>query len=206
MVGKSYYVSGSLAGAAAALIFTFIHDLFISNIWFMLLPMLFAGAACGFSIAWSYTCLVDQPSLGSWLRYNGLYLVMFVLLSMTSVLVFDPVTTVDALIAANEPADELITQALPMTLLFSLVIAVLLGQLYTRSWRNFAAILVTCLALVLLLGLNISIIGLVNFPSSALYLVAEMFGLILALNLVFVVVFLILERKRFYSKDSGISV
>ena len=49
--------------------------------------------------------------------------------------------------------------------------------------------------LVLLLGLNVSAIGLVTIPRGSLYLVLEMFGLILALNVVYVAVFFVLERK-----------
>jgi hypothetical protein len=44
--------------------------------------------------------------------------------------------------------------------------------------------------LVLLLDLNVSVIGLVSFLSSSLYLVIEMLGLIVALNVVYVVVFI----------------
>jgi hypothetical protein len=44
--------------------------------------------------------------------------------------------------------------------------------------------------------LNVSIIGLVSLPSGSLYLVVELFALILALGVVFAVAFAILERKQ----------
>jgi Mg2+/citrate symporter len=49
-----FLLSGVIAGAASTLVFTAIHHLFISNIWFSLLPMLIAGALCGLCLAWSY--------------------------------------------------------------------------------------------------------------------------------------------------------
>ena len=52
--------------------------------------------------------------------------------------------------------------------------------------------------LVLLLGLNVSAMGLIEIPRSSLYLVLELTGLILALNLVFVVVFLVLGWNSFF--------
>jgi hypothetical protein len=120
---------------------------------------------------------------------------MFILLGAVSVLVFEPVTTIMALVVANEPPDELIGQAMPMTIVFTLATAILLSWRYGRNWLHYIAILLTCTLLVLLLGLNVSVIGLVSIPGSSLYLIAEMFGLILTINLAYVAVFIALERK-----------
>ena len=199
----AYVRSGTVAGSVSAFAFTIIHDIFISDIWFSLIIMMGAGAVCGLCVGWSYALLVDFPSIGSWLRYNMLYLTMFVLLGVASVLVFKPVTTVAALIAANEPPDELIGQAMPMTLVFILATAVLVSLLYRRSWLHFGAILLTCTVLVLLLGLNVSVIGLVYIPRGSLFLVVELFGLILAINAVYVTVFIGLERKSFLNWGGG---
>jgi hypothetical protein len=49
--------------------------------------------------------------------------------------------------------------------------------------------------LVLSLGLNVSAIGLVDIPRGSLYLIMELFGLIVALNGVYAVVFVALERQ-----------
>lgn len=68
--------------------------------------------------------------------------------------------------------------------------------LSTRRWANFGSALLACVILVLSLGLNVSIIGLVSLPSGSLYLVVELFALILALGVVFAVAFAILERKQ----------
>jgi hypothetical protein len=77
---RRYLLSGPLAGALSAVSFALIHALFISNIWFSVVPMMVAGALCGLGIAWSYRVVVRRPSLGSWLRYNALFVAMLALL------------------------------------------------------------------------------------------------------------------------------
>lgn len=190
--------AGVVAGALSALSFALIHDLIISDIWFSLPALLVAGAACGFCLGWTYGMLFEAPSWQTWLGYNALYVGMLVLLGLASMLVFEPVTSIPVLLASNGPPDELIRQAMPMTVVFTLLMAALIGRLYARSWTQYAAILLTCTLLVVLLGLNVSVLGLVAIPRSALYLVVELAGLILALNLVFVVVFAALEWKSFF--------
>lgn len=197
----SYAVSGVVAGVTSTVVFTVIHDIFISDIWFSLIPMLAAGALCGLCVAWSYALLVSAPSTGSWLRYNLLYVAMFALLGVLSVLAFEPVTTMAAVVTANGPPDALIGQAMPLTALFTVGMAVLVTLLYRAGWKRFGAVLLTCVVLVLLLGLNVSAIGLVDIPRGSLVLVAEMFGLIVALNAVYVVVFLALQRWPLASVD-----
>ena len=78
MIGKPFFVAaaGALAGAVSAVVFTAVHDLMISDIWFMLLPMALAGAVCGLGLALSYALLVDSPTVGGWLGYNLLYLLL----------------------------------------------------------------------------------------------------------------------------------
>jgi hypothetical protein len=190
-----YGRSGAVAGIISVFAFAIIHHLFISNIWFSLIIMLPAGVLCGACVGWSYGLIFEPSSIGSWLRYNMVYVLMFVLLGGVSVLVFEPVTTIMALVVANEPPDELIGQAMPMTIIFTLATATLLSWRYGRSWLHYGVILLTCILLVLFLGLNVSVIGLVYIPGNSLYLIAEMFGLILAINLVYVATFMVLERK-----------
>jgi len=188
--------SGSIAGALSAFVFAVIHYIFISDIWFSLVMMMVAGALCGLCIGWSYALLVKAPTAGSWWRYNMLYVALLGLLGVASVLVFEPTTTMAALVAANAPPDKLIGQALPLTAVFTLFAAVLVSLLYRSSRRHFGVILLTCTVLVLLLGLNVSVLGLVTIPRGSLYLVVEFFGLIVALNVVYALVFTVLERKR----------
>jgi len=193
-----FTLSGAIAGAVSVLIFTWIHDLFISDIWSMLVVMLVAAAVCGLCVGWSYGRLVASPSLKSWLVYNLVYDAMFLLLGVVSVLIFEPVTTIAALSASNGPPDKLILQAMPLTAVFTLLAAVLIVILYGRAWRQFPAVLLTCAVLVLLLGLNVSVLGFVTIPRGSFYLVMEFFGLILLLNAAFVLAFIFLEQKRLF--------
>ena len=185
---------GAFSGIVSTLIFTIVHDIFISDIWFMLLPMLVAGALCGALLSWSYRLLVVVPSRLGWLVYNLIYVALFGLLGVASVLFFEPVTTMAAMVTLNGPPTELIDQAMPMTVGFTLGMAALFTLLYGRSITKFLAVLLTCTVLVALLGLNVSVIGLVAIPSGSLVVIAELFGLILVLNAVYVIVYLVLER------------
>ena len=107
-----FALSGAFAGVASAFIFTIIHDILISDIWFMLIPMLIAGALCGALVSWSYGLLVPAASIRGWLGYNLVYVVMFGLLGAASVLLFEPVTTMAAVVSLNGPPTDLINQAL----------------------------------------------------------------------------------------------
>lgn len=187
--------SGAMAGAVSTVTFAIIHHIFISDIWFSLIFMMIAGVVCGLCVGWSYALIVKNPSLSSWLGYNAFFVAMFAILGWVSVQIFEPVTTVAALVVANEPPDELILKALPMTAVFTLSASVLVSVFYRPGWRRYGAVLLTCSVLVLFLGLNVSVIGLVEIPRSAFYLVAELFGLILAINIVFAAAFIALEWK-----------
>lgn len=157
--------------------------------------MLAAGVLCGLCLGWSYSQLVQQYSIGSWLRYNLLYVSMLMLLGVASVLVFDPTMSFAALMALDGPPDQLIAQALPMTLVFTVISSIVISFFYKRSWKHFGAILLTSTVLVLLLGLNVSALGLISIPGGAFYLVAEFLGLIVFINLVFAAVFIALEWR-----------
>ena len=74
----------------SAFVFLLIHDIFISDIWFSLLMMLVAGTVCGLCVSWSYGLLVAVSSVRSWLLYNLLYVVSFMLLAVVSVVVYEP--------------------------------------------------------------------------------------------------------------------
>ena len=180
--------SGTIAGVVSALIFTIVHQIFISDIWFSVPVMLIAGALCGLSLGWSYGILVNVPTLKNWLAYNLVYVAMFGLLGAVSVAAFEPITTVAVLIEANELPNELIGKALPLIVVFTFAAAAVVTALFGRR-SAFSPVLLTSVALVLTLGLNVSIIGLVSLPSGSLFLVIELFGLVLALGAVFAMAF-----------------
>jgi hypothetical protein len=191
----SFGRSGAVAGVIAALAFTLIHDIVISDIWAMLPIMAVAGAISGACLGWSYARMVSAPSLRTWLAYTTTYLLLFGLLGAISVVVFEPVTTMAAVIERGGPVDDLIVQALPMTIAFTVAAAVLVTWLFGRGWRDLGAVGLTTAVLVLFLGLNISAIGLVEIPRSGLYLIGELFGLVAVIGLVFTLVMVPLQRR-----------
>ena len=201
--GVGFVGAGALAGALSALAFTAIHQLLINPIWFALPAMLGAGALCGVCLAWSYTLAVPRPGIGSWLRYNALYLLMFVALGVTSLVAFQPVTTIAALLKTNEPPVQLIERALPVTGLFTLGSAALVSALYRPGWRGAGGILLATVVLVLLLGLNISILGLVSVPRGDSGVLAEVLVLLGVLAGVYAALVVALRRSRFRTPDSA---
>jgi hypothetical protein len=194
---STYARSGSISGAVSAFVFVVIHHIFISDIWFSAVIMIAAGAICGLCLGWSYSTMVASPSLRTWTWFNGAFVLMFCALGLVSVLMFEPRTTIAVLIEENEPPGDLIAAAMPLTVLFTVTAAAVITLLFGRTRAGFGAALVTTVVLVALLGLNVSIIGLVDIPTDSVYLVIELFALILALDLVFAVVFVSLNRKEF---------
>lgn len=198
----SFLYSGAIAGASSTFVFTAIHHLFISNIWFALPPMLVAGVLCGLCLAWSYGRLFRPPSTTTWVTYNLIYLSLFFLLGILSIIILEPVTTIPELIATNEPPDELIRQAMPLTLGFIIASAALISLFWGRNPGDVTAILLTCTVLIILLGLNVSALGLVHLSGGTLPLLAGLFGLLVALNVVYLTTFLLLERKIYTSGEA----
>jgi len=190
-----FAAAGAASGSLSSVAFALIHAIVISDIWNTAVVLVAAGALSGASIGWSYGRLFE-PSARSWLAYCGGYVVMLGLLGVVSVALFEPMTTMTALLATDGPPSELIEAALPVTILYTLGAALVLAGLVGWSWSAFATILVTCAVLVALLGLNVSVIGLVEIPAGSLYLVAEMFGLVLLLAGTHAAVFLALMRHR----------
>lgn len=186
--------SGAIAGAASSIIFMAVHQALISNIWGTWPVMIGAGALCGLCIAWTYGLLLREPAAGSWAAYNLTFVGMFVVLGAISELVFSPITTLTAVIEATGSPDELIGNALPMTALFTIAAPAFVVALFGRQWKRYLPVLLAVLVLVMTLGLNISIIGLVEIPGSSYYLVAELLVLTAALGLFYAVAFWALER------------
>jgi hypothetical protein len=178
--GVRLVVPGAAAGALAALVFAAVHALWITDIWFSAVPMMVAGAACGATIGWSYGRLF-QPSIRTWLGYNASYVIALAVLGLVSVAVFEPRTTMAELLTLGGPPLDLIGDAFPLTIVFTLGTAAILSLLFGRRLAAFGAILVTCTVLVALLGLDVSVIGLIRIPTESLYLVVELAGLIVVL-------------------------
>jgi hypothetical protein len=197
---KSFLRSGAVAGAVSAAAFALVHGLFISEIWFSLPMLLAAGALCGLCLGWTFWFLFYKPSLGSWFRYNALFVGLLASIALVSELVYEPAITIDEVMTGPPP--QLYLKAMPVTILTTLIISVIVFKLYGRTPGQFASVLITSSVLVLFLGLNVSLMGLVFVPTESLYLVAENFGLIFALGMVNFVVFAGLEWKGLNRKPA----
>jgi hypothetical protein len=191
----TFPLTGAVAGVVAAVAFAWVHALFISDIWFFIGPMIMAGAVSGLCVAGTFAELVAAPTLRRWVSYNATYVGLFVVLGVLSVILYEPVTTISALIALGEPPEHLFREVLPLTVAFTVGAAVVMTVVFGRRWWHLAPMLVTQTVLVMFLGLNVSVLGLVELPVSQAYLVAEVFGLIAALVLVFAAVLAALQWR-----------
>jgi hypothetical protein len=188
---------GAFAGAFSALVFTIVHQLMISSVWFAVVSMLIAGMLSGVCLAWSYVVAVKVKSARTWLTYNSLYVVVLIALGITSMLMFEPVTTIQQLLLSKKPPTELIGRALPVTGLFTFFSAAVLSAIHRPSWHGIAAIFITNLVIVLFLGMNISILGFVTLPRGSLWVLGEVLLLIVTLAAVYAFTVLFLEKGRF---------
>jgi len=174
--------SGAIAGVVAVLVFTVLHQILINPIWWMFPIMAVAGAVCGLCVVWCYTVLVSAPSRRTWWGYISMYLVMFGLLTVASMILYDPVITIAEMLAS--PGGN----PLPMSDTLALMAAVTVGwaglmtRVYRGGWRGFGASLVTVTVLMLLLGFNLSTVGLVAIRREGWILLAEFFGYVVVLG------------------------
>ena len=96
--------------------------------------------------------------------------------------------------------DELFKEVLPLVALYTPLMAFIITRLHGRRWTGYGVVLITCAVLVFLLGLNIAPMGLVFLTSGWLSMLLEVVGLVVALNLVYVAVYLLVARA---GKDAG---
>jgi hypothetical protein len=188
--------SGAVAGAIAATVFTWVHEIVISNIWNTLPIMLVAGVVSGACIGWTYAELVAKPSQASWVGYTLGLQAIFVLLGLVSLVVFEPVTTAAEVISQGGSPSHLFGQAMPLMVGFVVIGAAVLALAAGWTVRRFGSSLATMATLMIFLGSNVAILGLVSIPASSFSLVAELFALTFMLGTSFMVGVLILERRE----------
>lgn len=165
---------GAVVGVVVVFAFTIAHNIFITDIWFNVIPMLMAGVLIGFCLVWSYRSGVTEHSTGAWLGYNALHVAEMVALGAVSFLVFRPRFTMAELLVAPDAFDQLISPSMPL-ILGAMAVGTLAVWAYFR-FRGAALgpILITQVLVVFLLGHQFAFLGLVA-SESALYVTAAGF-------------------------------
>lgn len=186
---------GAWAGALSVVVFTWVHQLTISDIWSMLPMMLVAGAVCGACITWSFQGFLRRHSLGSWVAWNLVILAALGALAIASMVVFEPVTTMAAIMDRGGPVDDLIVRALPLSASFIVVTTAAWGLALGEKASDYVRALITSTVLTLFVGLNVSVLGLVAFAGDSILPVLEFFALIVLLDVVYALAFAVLRRR-----------
>ncbi|MGI9584135.1 MAG: hypothetical protein ACR2N7_00925 [Acidimicrobiia bacterium] len=180
--------AGAVGGVVTTAAFIVLHQLLISNIGEMFMPMAISGAACGAAISWSYAKLGRPDSTAMWFGLNGAYLATLLILGLASLIVFTPQWTFAELNVDDAPIGDLFSQAAPLMFVFSIVGAAVVFWSFGASRPSFFPILLAETLLVLLLGHNVAIIGLVELTSEGWSLVWLMLGLVAFFGVVFATV------------------
>jgi hypothetical protein len=141
--------------------------------------------------------LFPRPTLVRWLSYNLVYVAVLVAMGLVSLLIYEPVATAAALMAAGGAPMELIRRATPLSAISIVLAAALLHWLWGRGPAQFLALLLSSALVIVLLGLNVSVLGLVEFDSQGWVLVLYTYALTILLNVVYLGAFAGLERRAF---------
>lgn len=187
---------GALSGGLTVLVFVMIHDLWISDIWFNIGPMVFSGAVCGLVIVWSYGKAVPEHSPRRWFVYNGFNAGLLVVLGAVSFLVLDPKLTMAEAMVLDDALAELIPPALPLMIGAILVGTLLLWSAYGRRSGTLVPILLTQVLLVFLVGHNLAILGLVELSADLVTVFVEFIGLTAYLGVGFAAGLMLLVQVR----------
>jgi hypothetical protein len=200
--GARHLVSGAVAGTVTSVGFAALHDVLISDIWAMLVPMMVAGALCGLCLAWSYRLVFDRATPAGWVLYNLEFVALFALLGAISFALFEPVYTIPGLTTGAESPDALLRQAIPLSALFGLVAGAAIALARGRTAARATAITVTCVVLSVLLGHNAAILGMIHMTMDAVPLIASFYGLMAAILVGNAGAFLLLERRGLFAPEA----
>lgn len=169
-------ISGLLGGSLAVVAFAVIHDLWIADIWFNIAPMAISGAACGWSVVFSYRKTTVAHSWRRWTVYNAACALLLVGLGAASFLLLDPRFTMAEMMNADDALARLLPPAMPLIVGGSIVGTLLLWLVFGRRKQAVLPILIAQVMLMFLVGHNLAILGLVEIPADQSYRVLEFVG------------------------------
>lgn len=187
-------LSGAVSGLVATAAFALVHQFLISDIWRSFSMMAVPGAVCGAALGFTYFLLSIRPGRSNWFAFCGSFIVALMVLGVVSLVVFEPRISISLLMLLSGPPADLIREALPITIGLAVPSAVAVAFIFGhRWWHVFPALLTTAIVFALL-GLNVSILGMVEFTGSGFRMVAELAGMLVALVCVYAAAFAQLWR------------
>ena len=187
---------GALSGGLTVVGFTVIHDIWITDIWSNLGPMVASGALCGLVIVWSYNKAVPDHSARRWFAYNGLNVGVLAALGALSLVVLEPRFTTAETQLMDDAMGELMPPALPLMIAVILLGTWLLWALYGHRRSAVVPILLTQTLLVFLLGHQLAFLGLVQMSGDLVTVFAEFIGLAAFLGFAFTAIPILTTRAR----------
>lgn len=156
---------GAVSGLVSVLVFTVVHEILISDIWSTFIPMAVVGVLVG-ALLGRIASRVGWSNR-TWAALNVAYLLSLAALGALSVLFFEPMATFTELAAADgPPPPELVNSALPLTIAVTVATTLAVSR-WVAGGAQLGVIAATTTVVMLGLGMNISIIGLVEFDGSA---------------------------------------
>lgn len=180
-------VAGAAAGGSTVLVFAALHDVWISDIWWNIVPMVFAGSISGLAISWSYRKAVPAHTTWRWLGYNGLSTALLVALGVASLLVLDPKHTMAQAMAMDDALAVLLPPAAPLMIWATVGATLVAWSWFGRRRAALVPILLTQGLLMFLVGHNLAILGLVELSGGLIVAFLEFVGLTFFLGGVFAV-------------------
>lgn len=196
-------VHGALSGGGTVLVFAFVHDVWISDIWFNVGPMVLSGALCGLAVVWSYNSAEPSQSMRRWFVFNGVLVGLLVALGGLSFVVLDPRFTMAEAMAMEDALAELIPPALPLMIGAIVVGTALVWVGYGRRARALIPAFVVQVLLVFLVGHNLAILGLVELSGDLVVTFVEFIGLTALLGFGFAAGVTVLARLRTRTTEPG---
>lgn len=193
---------GAIAGSLTVLAFAVLHDIWISDIWFNIAPMVLSGALCGLSIVWSYQATTPEHSRIRWWGYNAACALLLVGLGAASFLILEPRFTMAEIMNADDALARLLPPAMPLIIGGTLVGTLALWLAFGRRRSALLPTLVTQALLMFLVGHNLAILGLVDIPTDQWYRVAEFVGVTFFLAACFALASMALASIRLRSRPA----
>ncbi|MHA2503534.1 MAG: hypothetical protein ACXAE3_11770 [Candidatus Kariarchaeaceae archaeon] len=195
MVTLSPPMLGIITGLLACIVFNIFHQITISNIWNMSAFMLPVSALAGFTLLSSYGVLYGDFVTFTFSIYIVYHTLSLTALSLVSVIVFTPRYNSATVIndTGGAPPPQMIRDAFPLTIAWMLVSTIVIVLLVNPTLVGFLSTLAASATLFLTLGLNLSILGLVELEPQHRYLVHKFLAMNVGLGLSFLVIYLPLD-------------